>query len=341
MTKVFGSPSKSKVARKAFTLVELLVVIAIIGILVGMLLPAVQQVREAARRATCLNNIRQLILAAHNYESANQRLPAGAKKLRLQGGGTGNVAGPWVSSLMREIEQPVIAEMLRTSEGACRTNAEMHLKCVTMSMDHQAPLLFCASSTQEDEMASDPVNGGGAMHYYGVAGPSHGSGFDIYSPVPNRFGSIGLDGLFSPYWDVSSGNVYYSRRRANGFRDMRDGSSNIIALGEISSSVNESSGMNPHRAGWTFGATGQPLGREFSPRHLLGVRSIGQYSINAPHDYVNDLLSQNSQAFSSNHPSGANFAFGDGSAKFINESIEIETLRQLSSIAGGEKASFE
>jgi len=63
--------------KRGFTLVELLVVIAIIGILIGMLLPAVQSVREAARRTTCANNIRQLVLSCHNYESANRRFPPG------------------------------------------------------------------------------------------------------------------------------------------------------------------------------------------------------------------------------------------------------------------------
>ena len=83
--------------RQGFTLVELLVVIAIIGILIGMLLPAVQNVREAARRTTCLNNLRQLVLAAQNYETALQRFPPGMN---------GSTVG-WLGTALSRSERPV------------------------------------------------------------------------------------------------------------------------------------------------------------------------------------------------------------------------------------------
>ena len=91
-------------SRKAFTLVELLVVIAIIGILVGMLLPAVQQVREAARRTSCLNNARQLLLANHNYQSANLKFPTVAPFI------AGRENRSWVAAVLPFIDQQSVAD---------------------------------------------------------------------------------------------------------------------------------------------------------------------------------------------------------------------------------------
>jgi len=97
--------------RRAFTLVELLVVIAIIGILIALLLPAVQSAREAARRAQCTNNIKQLALACHNYHSAYKRFPAGCGPLRVgYGGGGGGPEWPWCMRLLPYLEQNPLYE---------------------------------------------------------------------------------------------------------------------------------------------------------------------------------------------------------------------------------------
>ena len=107
------STSTKKKSPSGFTLVELLVVIAIIGILIGMLLPAVQQVREAARRTTCMNQVRQLPLAALNYESALMRLPAGAEHISLSRGNDPNSFGwGWRTLILPYMEQGNIFDSL-------------------------------------------------------------------------------------------------------------------------------------------------------------------------------------------------------------------------------------
>ena len=186
--------------RAAFTLVELLVVIAIIGILIGMLLPAVQQVREAARRTVCMNNLAQLGLATHNYEMSIEHLPAGVTDK-----GPGPIASfangqhvSFIVSLLPYIDQRNIANNFDVSLGAyAKANAAARI------IDIQ--LLNCPSSTTH----SLNFAGDAALTYY--AGCHNGKE--------------------TPIDDDNNGLLFLNSRVS--LESISDGSSNTVLIGEF------------------------------------------------------------------------------------------------------------
>ena len=323
---------------RAFTLVELLVVIAIIGVLVGMLMPAVQAARESARRTSCLNNIRQLVLACLNYESSRQRFPAGSGPMNLQGGALSNFGGSWLGEILPEMEMQSLADQIATGEGGCPTNDAMTHKCAQQAIPVAG--FFCPSATSKSQMASDPTFGGGTTHYIGSAGPSVDgeTSYDVYDPGSAGQGRIGTEGLFSPYTRRGSTVAFYTNRRAIATNDIRDGMSNTIALGE--SSCHDNNDFVAHRTGWTFGSFGGPVSDNgntgFAPAAIFAVTSVGVDGINANRDYLADEDFRNSHCFNSPHSGGSQFAFADGSAKFITEDVEVQLLRSLTSINGSD-----
>lgn len=330
--------------RSAFTLVELLVVIAIIGILVGMLLPAVQTVREAARRASCLNNLKQLTLACINYESSHQRFPPGSNSMNLTGG-MSNVGGSWMGSILEQMEQGALADQLRLADTGVTTNDGLIQACTHFATVNAVSQLLCPSATQSDEMANSSF-GGGTSHYIGCCGPSVSTpteSYDIFTPTSPGIGPVGLNGVFSPFRSSPGARPYFSTKRAKGYSDVLDGSSNTIMLGESARSPNSNAGFIPHRVGWVFGSSGGPIvvgGRvHFGPLETFAVKSVGLDPINAGVDYLNNPILQNSHCFNSNHPGGAQFSLADGSARFVADGIDTVTLRQLSSIAHRESVS--
>ena len=177
---------------KGFTLVELLVVIAIIGILISMLLPAVQQVREAARRASCLNNMRQIGLSVHNYESATRRLPPGG-----------------ISAGAQPIEISVAVILLPYFEQANIRNlvpdASNHADYTFLAMN-EISIFICPSALESRVFGSEAF----CNHYYAITGPvdnfvaGDGTGGDYngidYPEVGINagHGPTGLSGIFSP-----------------------------------------------------------------------------------------------------------------------------------------------
>ena len=217
--------------RQAFTLVELLVVIAIIGILVSLLLPAVQSVREAARRTTCANNMRQLVLGAHNYESALKELPPGWDTL----------GAFWSAYLLRYLEQDNLYNTLLlddvynwTADGSPNEAA----------LGVEIPIFRCPTMPVEKSLNYNNVADRVPMSYRGNGG-SEVTSDDTSTMVPGTksFEMLNLNGLF---WGCSEVT----------FGDISDGLSNTFAFGESRTDprfVKDGQGMD-------FWAIGGPAG---------------------------------------------------------------------------------
>ena len=229
----------SRQKSKGFTLVELLVVMAIIGILVGMLLPAVQSVREAARRTSCLNNLRQMALASINYQSAHQRFPAASDGGWIDDGGQ-----YWGFSLhtylLPYLEQNALSDQFLMVRGGNSTSPwqfeTLNPANITYTQvggdpreflsSQQIDLFVCPSATQKDELANvDVENGvqngtpdwGGreyTTHYLGVTGSGLGGGLA---------NGIARDGIFSgDIKAVDADSLYNSNKVGKTPSDIRD-----------------------------------------------------------------------------------------------------------------------
>ncbi len=195
----------------AFTLIELLVVIAIIAILIGLLLPAVQKVRESAARATCTNNIKQVALALHSYHDAYSRLPAGTNEL-LNANDSQPDRRTWVLMIYPFLEQSTLynqAEAQVKSAGSClySPNRQTPVKTLMCPSDPANPKTWTGTSP------SDPNQQGFHTNYVGLAGNS-------YFDSPSDSGGVALNGMF----------YGHSKTR---LEHVSDGTSNTAMVSEI------------------------------------------------------------------------------------------------------------
>ncbi len=350
----------------AFTLVELLVVIAIIGILVSLLLPAVQQVRSAARRTQCLNNVRQIGLATLNYEAAFQRFPPGANlsyeavpsnpgqayfrrtpKPLVSNPNNSNIGLglSWPMFVLPYIEQASLYENFAFGTSDWSSDWRDVTLDGTRLVNHVIPSFICSADSSPDgdynkfwTKASQEDSGlHSKSNYVGCMGRSTNQ-YNAYNGAIWSLASC--NDPRSPYkkddWGIFGLN---SRTEV---KDIRDGMSNCILVGERSSRTAEESGIPWPNWRESYGSvwSGLPYssigdGPKQPLYASLGALTSTGFAWMGPFVTVNGYMQPQGLA-SSFHSGGANVVFADGSSHFLSDDIAVQTFGDLTSMGDGE-----
>jgi len=312
--------------QRGFTLIELLVVIAIIAILVALLLPAVQQAREAARRTQCKNNLKQLGLALHNYHDSHSTFPPAEFSLGTAAGGIryGNGLSFHVMILPYIDQTPLYSQFNFNGTTGWQDNRDRAISPITAFL---CPSATVRASTHPNELSS-AATGQVALsttHYLGVLGPYGG----LDTPVNPATGSI------YPYTSTTTYGGYSDEgiltwKTSRKLRDVTDGTSNTLLLGESSSNAPEMSSCC-FRV-WMRGTTDSN-----SNPCITAARSI-RYAPNSKTPTISGP-NFNYMTFTSGHTGGIHVGIADGAVTFISDNIDMTVYRSLSTRSAGEVAS--
>ncbi len=304
--------------RFAFTLVELLVVIAIIGILVGLLLPAVQQAREAARRMQCTNNLKQMALAMHNYESSYKTFPT-ANIVRQDGTLMRGDGWTWHARILPMLEQIAlynrVSHVMGTDAGTSTSPEQVLAGRTTRLSVFQCP-------SHPDGGIQNPSKGGYQLSTYNaVSGTTSFNNDQVDEPT-----DIGY-----------RGNGIFFMNSAVRFGDITDGTTNTFLIAEVQDDLRGEPNSNrmpgsDRKYNFASGSDGNPP-TDVS-EYLVGMEADDP--INANTRDANGHFSNDGEYAGSYHPGGCHFALGDGSVRFVSQNINMTTYRALASRNGGE-----
>ena len=317
---------------RGFTLVELLVVIAIIGVLVALLLPAVQAAREAARRMSCQNNLKQLGLAVHNYESTHKVLPPGGQPAP---GTSNNYGVSWLALIMPYSEQGAIYDRFdfegrtATQTGVVYFNGSFgNAHNGNLVKGHFIKIMFCPSSPLRKWSLTtiDPPGAKGVMSptYAGISGASQHPDMTNVTLKDGNTDPHNATGL------LSKAGVLVSSQQIR-FGQIGDGTSNTLMAGEQSDFCLTDQGVKADcRSDVGHGFCLGPSSYSFNQRdwNITTVR----YPINTKtHNRIGigDMYYGNNRPIQAIHPGGANVLFADGSVRLLVQSTLLQTLFDL------------